>query len=82
MALGRFVSGLAIAAMVATSPVVAQTAVAAPQPQAEQFSDESELRGSNVAFGGVVIALVIAVLLIVAFRDEEEDITLPPPVSP
>jgi heme/copper-type cytochrome/quinol oxidase subunit 2 len=82
MALGRFVSGLAIAAMVATTPVSAQTVAAAPQPQAEEFSDESALQGSNIVFGGVVVALVIAVLLIVVFRDEEEDVTLPPPVSP
>jgi hypothetical protein len=67
MALGRFVSGLAIAAMVATTPVSAQTVAAAPQPQAEEFSDESALQGSNVVFGGVIVALIIAVLLIVAF---------------
>ncbi len=73
MALGRFMSGLAAAALVAAAPVSAQTLAAAPQPQVEQVSDDASLLGSNRFFGFVSVALIIAVLIIVAIEDDEED---------
>ena len=82
MALGRFMSGLAIAAMVAAAPVTAQAAPAAPQPKVEQVSADSELRGSNRLFGLVAGGLIIAAILIVLLRRTKAKTTLPPPVSP
>ncbi len=73
MALGRFMSGLAVAALVAAAPVSAQSVVAAPQPQVEEVSEDASLQGSNRLFGFVSVALIIAVLIIVAFDDDEED---------
>ena len=82
MAVGRFMSGLAIAAMVAAAPVSAQTTVAAPQPKAEQIAADSTLEGSNRLFGLVAAVAVLAFLFIVLFNDEEDDTGLPNPVSP
>ena len=82
MALGRFMSGLAIAAMVAAAPVTAQAAPAAPQPKVEQVSADSELRGSNRLFGLVAGGLIIAAILIVLLRQKKANTALPPPVSP
>ena len=82
MALERFMSGLAIAALVAAAPVSAQTTVVAPKPTAERIAADSNLRGSNRMFGIVAGGLVLAALFIVAFRRDKEDLSLPKPVSP
>lgn len=82
MALGRLMSGLAIAALVATAPMAAQAAPAAPQPKIEQVSADSALRGSNRVFGLVAGGFIIAALLIVLLRRDRADRSLPPPVSP
>jgi hypothetical protein len=77
MALGRFMSGLAAAALVAAAPVSAQTLAAAPQPQVEQVSDDASLLGSNRFFGFIAVALIIAVLIIVSFEDDDDRVVSP-----
>ena len=82
MALRRFMSGIAVAALVAATPMTAHAAPAAPQPKVEQVSEDSSLRGSNRLFGLVAGGLIIAVLLIVLLRRDRANKALPKPVSP
>ena len=82
MALRRFMSGIAIAALVAATPMTAQAAPAAPQPKVEQVSEESSMRGSNRVFGLVAGGLILAALLIVLLSRQRQTAPLPPPVSP
>ncbi|MDP9414478.1 MAG: hypothetical protein M3Q08_10405 [Pseudomonadota bacterium] len=70
-------SGLAAAALVAAAPVSAQTVAAAPQPQVEQVADDASLLGSNRFFGFISIAIIIAVLIIVAFEDDDDRVVSP-----
>ena len=83
MLVNRFITGLAIASMVATAPLSAQTVAAAPQPALETIESDSHLRGSNVLFGGLVIVIILLLSASFLFEDEEgEQGTPTKPVSP